>query len=284
MDKNSNYDDAVQIIKAAIISSQYDAVKILNEKQLMLYFGIGKYISLNSRNGAWGESAIDTISEKLVKELPGLRRFSARNLRNMRFFYEEWLGLDTNDEKDNLAVITVKLDDNYSNNTIWQLQLPKDENFPIKEFFSIGFTNHIMILSKVKNLDERKYYIIKWAEEHLTVDELKNSIELSDYKHQGKATNNFKKTLQKSNNMFKAISTFKDEYLLDYINVEELNIRDKQDIDEKVIENAIIHNIKNFILTFGKGFSFEFTLKRNITIVRGKIGTSWCKIWKDVKC
>ena len=54
----------------------------------------------------------------------------------------------------------------------------------------------------------------------------------------------------------RAISTFKDEYLLDFINVEELNIRDKEDIDERVVENAIIHNIKNFILTFGRDFSF----------------------------
>lgn len=47
-----------------------------------------------------------------------------------------------------------------------------------------------------------------------------------------------------------------DEYLLDYINVEELGIRDREDIDEKVVENAIVHNIKNFILTFGKDFTF----------------------------
>ena len=96
MNKNSNYDYAVEFIKTAIIQSQYDAIKIVNEKQLILYFVIGKYISLNSRNGTWGESAIDTISERLVKELPGLRGFSARNLRNMRFFYEEWLYLDKN--------------------------------------------------------------------------------------------------------------------------------------------------------------------------------------------
>ena len=29
-----------------------------------------------------------------------------------------------------------------------------------------------------------------------------------------------------------------------------------KDVDEKVVENAIIHNIKNFILTFGKDFAF----------------------------
>ena len=55
---------------------------------------------------------------------------------------------------------------------------------------------------------------------------------------------------------FRAINTFKDEYLLDYINVEELDVRDRADIDEKVIENSIVHNIKNFILTFGKDFAF----------------------------
>lgn len=43
---------------------------------------------------------------------------------------------------------------------------------------------------------------------------------------------------------------------MDYINVEELGIRDKQDVDERVVENAIIHNVKNFILTFGKDFAF----------------------------
>ena len=55
---------------------------------------------------------------------------------------------------------------------------------------------------------------------------------------------------------FRAINTFKDEYLLDYINVEELDVRDRADIDEKVIENSIVHNIKNFILTFGEDFAF----------------------------
>ena len=38
--------------------------------------------------------------------------------------------------------------------------------------------------------------------------------------------------------------------------MEELGIRDKQDVDERVLENAIIHDVKNFILTFGKDFAF----------------------------
>ena len=94
MSEVHEYDDSVRIIKEAILRSQYDAACAVNEKQLVLYFGIGKYVSLNSRKGFWGKGAIDTISGKLQRELPGLRGFSARNLRYMRAFYEEWSMLD----------------------------------------------------------------------------------------------------------------------------------------------------------------------------------------------
>jgi RecB family endonuclease NucS len=49
---------------------------------------------------------------------------------------------------------------------------------------------------------------------------------------------------------------FKDEYLLDFVNVEELDERNPQDIDERVVENSIVQNVKNFILTFGKDFTY----------------------------
>lgn len=118
------YDETVSVIKSAILQSQYDAARSVNEKQLMLYYGIGKYISANSRNGAWGSGAIDTISEQLQKELPGLRGFSARNLRNMRMFYEEWSYYgDSQTELDagDLAVATAKIDS--GDKAIWQLSV-----------------------------------------------------------------------------------------------------------------------------------------------------------------
>ena len=95
MSDKQNYDEAVSAIKSAILQSQYEAAKTVNEKQLMLYYGIGKYISLNSRNGFWGKGAIDAISDQLEKELPGLRGFTSRNLRYMRTFFEEWEMLDS---------------------------------------------------------------------------------------------------------------------------------------------------------------------------------------------
>ena len=253
---DQKYRDAVQLIKTAILQSQYEAAKSANEKQLMLYFSIGKYISLNSRNGFWGQGAIDTISEQLTRELPGLRGFSSRNLRNMRVFYEEWSTLDTsNNENYNLTEASAKSSYGFDVQ-IWQNRLPNLESFSVEAFLGISFSNHLLIISKVKSYDERIFYIKRSASEKYSLEQLKRSIAANDFEHQGNLSNNFSSTLSPAVKAFKAINTFKDEYLLDYINVEEIDIRDSADIDEKVVENAIVNNVKNFILTFGRDFAF----------------------------
>ena len=132
----------------------YDAARSVNEKQLMLYYGIGKYISMNSREGFWGKGAIDAISERLEKELPGLKGFSARNLRNMRSFYEEWVTLDASLSIDqlNLADASAKADEETSLQ-IWQTHVPNSYEFPMDDFLHIGFSHHTLILSKVKDMN-----------------------------------------------------------------------------------------------------------------------------------
>lgn len=269
MSEVHEYDDAVRIIKEAILRSQYDAACAVNEKQLVLYFGIGKYVSLNSRKGFWGKGAIDTISGKLQRELPGLRGFSARNLRYMRAFYEEWSMLDATqvvdgrhvltdttaeigDRDSNLAVAIAKIPDK----PILHLQVPNCTEFPADEFLRIGFTQHRAIFEEIKDMGARCFYIRCCAEQKYTVEELKASIARDDYHHQGSLPNNFAKTLPVTSQALRAITAFKDEYLLDFINVEELGARDGQDVDERVVENAIVHNVKNFILAFGKDFTF----------------------------
>ena len=82
--------EAVQTIKNAILKSQYNAAKSVNAESLSLNYGIGQYVSENSRLGFWGTGAIEKISEQLHKELPGLRGFSAANIKFMRQFYETW--------------------------------------------------------------------------------------------------------------------------------------------------------------------------------------------------
>lgn len=254
---STQYNDAVKQIKTAILQSQAKALKGVNQEQLALYYGVGRFISQNSRAGFWGKDAIDTISRQLSTEVPGLRGFSPRNLRNMRMFYEEWKCLDTN-----LADASAKLDfgnksaDESANLDSCKSLTPLEiADIPIVAFFSIGFSHHTLILSKTKTLEERRYYIQLCSDLQLSYGALERKIAEDAYHNQGNMPNNFGMTIPDYKRAFQAIQMFKDEYLLDYINVEQLGERD-EDIDERVIENEIVHNVKNFIMTFGRGFSY----------------------------
>ena len=91
MDKiEPKYLQAVELIKTAILQSQYNAIRLANQEQLQLYYAIGQYISENSRNGYWGTGALEIISGQLKEDLPGLMGFGVSSLKNMRLFYEAW--------------------------------------------------------------------------------------------------------------------------------------------------------------------------------------------------
>ncbi len=256
--------DAVNILKAAILQSQARAVKAVNQEQLALYYGIGRYISDNTRNKHWGSGMIRSISQHLRKDLPGLRGFGETNLKNMRAFYEAWNCIEANssvgtDELKQISSVEsdcVAQSSNSEVDTIRQLELTNLGNFPIVQFLSISFTHHIAILTQTKDRDERLFYIRYAADNNVNVEELQNAIKKDLYHHQGEMPNNFLATIPNYKQAYRVIQMFKDEYLLDFINVEELGMRD-EDVDERVIEQSIVHNIKNFIMTFGKGFTFN---------------------------
>ena len=270
-----NYKSAVNVIKAAILQSQARAAKAVNQEQLALYFGIGRFVSANTRKKNWGKGAIEAISSQLRAELPGLRGFSATSMRNMRTFYEEWRLLESNssvttDEIQLLSskssVVTdefteinnnssVATDEFEEDREIRQLQLVNMPDFPLREFLSISFTHHIAILAKAKAYDERVFYM-RYADTYKpTVEDLEKAITQDLYHHQDKMPNNFLATIPDYKQAYRAIRMFKDEYLLNFINVEELGMHD-EDVDESVIESNIVHNVKNFIMTFGRGFTF----------------------------
>ena len=88
--------DAVNLLKTAILQSQARAANAVNQEQLALYYGVGRFLSLNTRNKNWGAGMIKSISQRLRSEIPGLRGFGETNLRNMRLFYEAWSGIESN--------------------------------------------------------------------------------------------------------------------------------------------------------------------------------------------
>ena len=207
------YNDAVQQIKAAILQNQLEAAKAVNKQMLALYYGVGKYVSENTRNGAWGTGAIENISEQLRRELPGLRGFGSTSIKMMRIFYEQW---STSINRQPMAD-DLQASDNQvikSSNTLLALnRQPMADDLDWHDFFSISFTHHCEILSKTKTLEERVFYIHQAATLHWDKYTLRDYLKADLYHHQAQMPNNFAKTMPTTRHAMKAIAMFKDEYL-----------------------------------------------------------------------
>ena len=269
---------AVEAIKTAILQGQYEAAKDVNRVQLAVYFAVGKYLSKNTKRFAWGSGVMDKISEQLRKELPGLRGFSSSNLYEMRKFYEAWNMLDSDfpvasgeikntadnrisicepQEQSNFPVASGKIQPtDYQIDIYNTIAIPNIAEFPVEDFFKVPFSHHSRIITLQKETDARYYYIHRTAEEHLSVEALEGLIKQKAFENQDSIPNNFVKTIPNSTFARKAVMMFKDSYTLNFVNVEEIGERDKEDVDERVVEQQIVQNIKNFILTFGKDFAF----------------------------
>ena len=268
---------AVEAIKTAILQGQYEASKGVNRIQLAVYYGIGKYVSKHTRKGVWGSGALETISNQLRRELPGLRGFSATSLKKMRLFYDNWLLLDANssvatDELEKPASQLAELETLTGNEVFstspnasdymggidihHNIQITNITDFPVEDFFKVPFSHHVEIFTGIKSLNARYYYIHRTAEEHLSIDSLKKLIKADAYNHQQHMPSNFNQTISNSAMMKKAVVMFKDSYFLDFINVEEIGMRDSIDVDERVVEKEIVNKVKNFIMTIGRDFTF----------------------------
>ena len=247
---------AVSDIKNAILKSQARAARMISGSQLSLYFGVGLYVSANSREGTWGTGAIKSISDQLRKELPGLRGFSEENIKKMRTFAEFWSQyLNRSPLATDLKAIgkqEVISHDSFSL-AKWS---PKASEINRDEFLGISFSHHIEILHKTKNIQEvlcciHEAVVHQW-DKYTLRDVLKVGIPLLG----NTAPNNFAQTIPSTKSAMKAIRMFKDEYLLDYINVEDIDAEDDKDVDEAIVENRIVRNIKKFIMTLGRDFAF----------------------------
>lgn len=244
----TQYNHAVSVIKCAILKSQARAAQMIVHEQLALYYGIGRYVSQNSRNGFWGKGAIATISKQLRYELPGLKGFGETMNKRMRTFYEEWKIIEPN---------SVLLTTDLNTEEIQTLQFVPLDEFPLTAFLNISFSHHILILRYAKTLEERMYYIQQTYDQRWKVDDLEDMLKANVYQHRDNLPNNFFKTIPDRRLALKTLQMLKDEYMLNFINVEDIDEIDPECVDESVVENQIVMNIKNFIMTFGKYFVYK---------------------------
>ena len=212
IDKNK-YKEIFENIKSEIEKSQYKAMQAVNKELICMYWHIGKIILENSK---WGNKFIENLSIDLKLEIPNSTGFSVRNLKYMKKFAEE-----------------------YSNFEFVQQLVAQ-----------IPWGHNIILLDKIKNIEERKWYINETIKNGWSRNMLKIQIEGKVYERQviAEKITNFPQTLPDIQSDL-AIQTMKDPYLFDFISI-------KGKAKELEIENVMINKIKDVLIELGKGFAF----------------------------
>ena len=121
----------------------------------------------------------------------------------------------------------------------------KNDEFVTPLVTQISWTNHLLIMSGSKTMEERHFYMELCAKEHYSKRELERQIGTSYYERSMIST---KKTVSKfvPNDVRGSIL---DTYVLEFLDL-------PKRFSEKNLRKAIIENLKQFILEFGRDFTF----------------------------
>ncbi len=209
----NQYKEIFESIKNEILKSQYRAMQVVNKEMIFMYWHIGKIILDNSE---WGNKFIDNLSVDLKLEFPNIKGFSIRNLKYMRKIAEEY----------------------------------PDFEFVQQVVAQIPWGHNIVLLDKIKNIEERKWYIFQSVNNGWSRNMLNMQIDSKLYERQVIAdkSTNFKERLPDIQSDL-ALQTMKDPYLFDFISL-------KGKVKELEIENAMINKIKDVLIELGNGFAF----------------------------
>ena len=227
--------------------SQLKAAVKVNDEMLRFYWGLGRDISLLSKEADYGSNFYKTISGDLKDVFPDIKSFSPTNLKYMRYFYEMYPDIEIRQQTADALTIPEyrpQLVDGFDQTE--NRPQPVDD---LKMIFYIPWGHNRMILDKCKgNPEKALFYVKKTLENNWSRAVLMNFLDTDLYERQGKAITNFSLTLPaEQSELAQAIT--KDPYNFDFI-----SIREKY--DEKELKDALMDNIERFLMELGNGFAY----------------------------
>jgi predicted nuclease of restriction endonuclease-like (RecB) superfamily len=238
---NDEYLQWLSGLKDIIRRSQLSAALKVNAEMLGLYWQLGHAITVKQADAAWGDKIIDQLSIDLSSEFSKVKGFSRSNLFNITKWYRFYAGITQ------LVQQHVGLMNSSEMNRDSPIVQQSVGLFP-PVLGIIPWGHHILIFTKIKNVPEAIFYIQQTATHDWTRALLEYHIESGLYHQKGKGLNNFSSTLPKLQGQL-ANDFLSNTYNLDFLGLTE-------DATEQDLKNAILANIKKFLLAFGTGFSF----------------------------
>ena len=210
---SSEYISIVENIKREIKAAQYRAAIHANVDMLLLYHDIGCVIN---EHKFWGNRFIDNLATDIRIDFPESKGYSVRNLKYMAKFAE---------------------------------------TYPNREFVQtvsaqIPWSHNIAIIEKVKDPEQRVWYIQKTAENGWSHNVLIHQIESGLYQRQVLVdkVSNFESRLPSPQSEL-AAQTMKDPYVFDFIPF-------REEMLERDIEKALVRDVTKLLLELGTGFAF----------------------------
>lgn len=177
------YNDKFQKVVNIIETARENAYKKVNEELILMYRDIGKFISEQSANAAYGDAFVQQLAGFFEKNYPDLKGFNRRGLYRMKQFYE----------------------------------LYKDEEKVSPLVTQLSWTNHLKIMSACKTMDERIFYMNMCIKDHLTKRELERQIDSGYYERYMLSQNSIAPVIGEAKKATGNI--FLDTYLLDFLDV-----------------------------------------------------------------
>ena len=196
------YLSVIENIKSEITATQYRAAVHVNTDMLLLYYDIGCVIN---EHKLWGNKFIDNLAADIRIAFPKSKGYSVRNLKYMAKFAETY----------------------------------SEREFVQQVVAQIPWGHNIVLMDKVADIDERKWYIQKSAENGWSRNVLVHQIESRLYQRQVLASPQSELAMQ----------TMKDPYVFDFIPF-------KEDMLERDIEQALVRDVTKLLLELGTGFAF----------------------------
>jgi predicted nuclease of restriction endonuclease-like (RecB) superfamily len=258
LNQNNEYASWLKELKTTIQKRQLKAAVAVNNEIIMLYWELGNEIVQKQENAKWGSGFIDQLSKDLKDAFPEMSGFSSGNLRYARMFYLfyspsplicEQPVRKLKDIDNQTSIIPEqpvrKLENIHEfNNAISEQLVPKLET----NIFKVPWGHHILILKKIKQIDEALFYINQTIENNWSRSVLEYQIEINLFLRQGKAITNFKDTMPEIESDL-ANALLKDPYNFQFLQLQ-------KHAKEKDLERKLIEHITQFLLELGKGFAY----------------------------
>jgi predicted nuclease of restriction endonuclease-like (RecB) superfamily len=228
-------------IKTLVVQSQQAVYAFANTTITETYFHVGRMIVEHEQQGSaradYAKTTLITLSAKLNAEFG--KGYSVDNLENMRKFYLVY--------KDEYSAFLEK-------NTISEA-VPRKL---VKSFFTLGWTNYVLLI-KIEDANERKFYEIECYNEKWSTRELKRNNDSALYERL--VVSRDKKKVRELSKKGQIISTpqdlIRDPYVMEFLQWQLL-----ETYSEKDLEDALLNQLQKFLKELGKGFLFVERQKR----------------------